>query len=53
VYITYPYFWGAKHNWIKKLTINDPDPVFDEFLKIGFARVVVPARRGFEGAIDQ
>ncbi|PVH67258.1 hypothetical protein DL98DRAFT_662706 [Cadophora sp. DSE1049] len=52
IYITYPYFWGDKSNWVKKLTINDPDPVFDEFLKSGFARVVVPARPGFEGAID-
>jgi hypothetical protein len=54
VYITYPYFWGRPDTWITKLTtINDPDPVFDEFLKAGFARVVVPARPGFEGAIDQ
>ncbi|KAK4108839.1 carbohydrate-binding module family 12 protein [Canariomyces notabilis] len=52
IYITYPYFWGDKSNWVSKLTINDPDPVFDEFLKSGFARVVVPARPGFEGAID-
>jgi hypothetical protein len=52
VYITYPYFWGDKNNWISKLTINDPDPVFDEFLKSGFARVVVPARPGFHNAID-
>ena len=53
VYITYPYFWGRQCTWIDKLTINDPDPVFDEFLKAGFARVVVPARPNFEGAIDQ
>jgi hypothetical protein len=52
MYITYPYFWGRQDTWIKKLMINDPDPVFDEFLKAGFARVVVPARPGFEGAID-
>jgi hypothetical protein len=52
VYIAYPYFWGEKSSWVSKLTINDPDPVFDEFLKSGFARVVVPARPGFEGAID-
>jgi len=53
VYITYPYFWGGQNTWITKLAINDPDPVFDEFLKSGFARVVVPARPNFEGAIDQ
>ncbi|KAG8805585.1 hypothetical protein FRC17_005445 [Serendipita sp. 399] len=52
MYITYPYFWGRQDTWIKKMTFNDTDPVFDEFLKAGFARVVVPARPGFEGAID-
>lgn len=52
MYVTYPYFWGRKDTWKAKFTINDPDPAFDEFLKAGFARVVVPARRNFEGAID-
>ncbi|OKL59578.1 hypothetical protein UA08_05230 [Talaromyces atroroseus] len=52
MYIAYPYFWGEKSGWTSNLTINDPDPVFDEFLKSGFSRVVVPARPGFEAAID-
>lgn len=51
-YITYPYFWGSKSRWLSRIAFDDPDPVFDEFLKAGFARVVIPARPGFEGAID-
>jgi hypothetical protein len=37
VYITYPDFWGRQGTWITKLSVNDSDPVFDEFLKSGFA----------------
>lgn len=49
----YPYFWGRKPYWAQRLAFEDPDPQFDEFLKAGFARVQVPARLGFEAAIDQ
>ncbi|KAF2276155.1 uncharacterized protein EI97DRAFT_467385 [Westerdykella ornata] len=52
MYVTYPYFWGRKTKWTMRLAFDDPDPVFDEFLKSGFCRVVIPARPGFEGAID-
>ncbi|KAB8339245.1 hypothetical protein FH972_022179 [Carpinus fangiana] len=51
-YVTYPYFWSTKSRWQDKQTFADPDPIFNEFLQAGFARVVVPARLGFEGAID-
>jgi hypothetical protein len=52
-WLTYPYFWGRKGNWQQTLSISDPDPVYDDFLKAGFCRAVVPARPGYEGAIDQ
>jgi hypothetical protein len=51
-WITYPYFWGRKDQWDERLSYDDPDPVFNEFLQAGYARVSVPARPGFEGAID-
>jgi hypothetical protein len=51
-YITYPYFWGSKDQWDERLGYEDPDPAFADFLQAGFARVTVPARLGFEGAID-
>ncbi|MCE5324672.1 hypothetical protein LLG46_15360 [bacterium] len=51
-WITYPYFWGRKSEWEARIAYEDTDPLFNQFLKAGYARVVVPARPGFEGAID-
>jgi len=51
-WITYPYFWGRKSEWDERIAYEDADPVFNQFLKAGYCRVVVPVRLGFEGAID-
>lgn len=51
-WVTYPYFWGRKDQWDEKLGYDDPDPAFADFVQAGFCRVSVPARPGFEGAID-
>ncbi|MCA2225917.1 hypothetical protein [Nonomuraea aurantiaca] len=51
-FVTYPYFWGRKNQWEERLGFDDPDPAFADFLRAGFCRVSVPARPGFEGAID-
>lgn len=51
-WINYPYFWGRKSQWETRITYDDVDPVFNQFLKAGYCRVMVPARSGFEGAID-
>ncbi|PZV19511.1 MAG: hypothetical protein DCF20_00400 [Pseudanabaena sp.] len=51
-WVTYPYFWGRKNQWEERIAYEDVDPVFNQFLKAGYCRVVVPARLGFEGAID-
>ncbi|MBN8214323.1 MAG: hypothetical protein J0M09_15465 [Xanthomonadales bacterium] len=51
-WITYPYFWGRKSEWEDRMAFDDPDPLFTQFLKAGYCRVSVPARPGFEGAID-
>jgi hypothetical protein len=48
-YIFYPYFWGRKNNWLTITSLTDEnDPLFERFLHAGYARVVVPVRRGFE-----
>ncbi|KAH7303556.1 hypothetical protein B0I35DRAFT_364718 [Stachybotrys elegans] len=52
MYVMYDYFWGRKNTWGDKLVIEDTDPEFEQFLKAGFCRVQVPARPGFEAAID-
>jgi hypothetical protein len=51
-WVTYPYFWGRKGQWDERIAYEDTDPLFNQFLKAGYCRVAVPARPGFEGAID-
>jgi hypothetical protein len=51
-WVTYPYFWGRKSQWDERLGYDDSDPAFADFLRAGYARVTVPARPGFESAID-
>ena len=41
-YLYYPYFWGRKKNWSEITKLSDPDPLFQQFLTAGAARVVVP-----------
>ncbi|WP_196817894.1 hypothetical protein [Candidatus Nitrosocosmicus oleophilus] len=51
-WVGYPYFWGRKGQWQERIVFEDPDPLFNQFLKAGYCRVVVPVRPGFESAID-
>lgn len=41
-YLLYPYFWGRKTNWSESVNLSDPDPMFQQFLTAGAARVLVP-----------
>src|SRR5262249_30169883 len=50
-YVFYPYFWARKGTWIERFTRQDTDPEFRDFWQAGAARVVVPARPGFEVAL--
>lgn len=47
-YVMYPYYWAAQSRWDDLNRIDGADPSFTEFLRSGSARVVVPARPGFE-----
>ncbi|KAI9680659.1 MAG: hypothetical protein M1817_004099 [Caeruleum heppii] len=51
-WLTYPYFWGRKGDWFKKIDYEDEDPVFEKFMQAGYARANVPVRPGFEGALE-
>lgn len=51
VYLCYPYYWARHVAWIANATSATSDPVFDQFLNAGSARVVVPARPGFENLV--
>ncbi|BAT60606.1 hypothetical protein GJW-30_1_03154 [Variibacter gotjawalensis] len=50
-YVCYPYFWSRRETWSERFRRQDIDPTLLEFLQAGAARVVVPARPGFENAI--
>jgi hypothetical protein len=50
-YVLYPYYWAEKSTWPDRFSRTDVDPEFGDFWRSGSARVVVPARPGFESAI--
>jgi hypothetical protein len=51
-YVCYPYFWGRKQEtWYDKLRLTSDDPEFQQFLRAGAARTVIPVRRGYEDAL--
>lgn len=50
-YLFYPYFWGRKQRWAETSTTKDADPLFEQFLQAGYARVWVPVRPGFEAVL--
>jgi hypothetical protein len=49
-FVLYPYYWAAQRKWAELERISSPDADFDRFLQAGSARVVLPARPGFEAA---
>src|SRR5262249_15442111 len=51
MYFLYPYYWAAKQRWSSMVRAGDDDPLFLDFLKAGFARVVIAVRPGFESAV--
>ena len=50
-YLFYPYFWGRKEDWPSSVKLDDNDPLFAKFLRAGAARVQVPIRPNYEGAV--
>lgn len=48
LYFLYPYFWGSDDLGREKLLFDHPDALHRDFLRCGYARVVVPVRPGFE-----
>jgi len=51
-YVFYPYFWARPEGWADRFHARNMDPALEEFLKAGYARVVVPVRVGFEAAVS-
>ncbi len=52
--ITYeflPYFWARRERWVDLLPLENNDPIFEQFLKAGAARVVVPVNLAYTEAV--
>jgi hypothetical protein len=52
-YVFYPYFWGRASKWLNRLQRRyGTDPLFENFLRAGYARVVIPVHEGFNKAVN-
>jgi hypothetical protein len=51
-YVVYPYYWARPDTWSMRFRARNVDPVLQEFLGAGSARVVVPVRKGFQSAVS-
>ncbi|MBZ9605895.1 hypothetical protein [Phyllobacterium chamaecytisi] len=51
-YVFYPYFWARPGGWADRFRARNMDAELEDFLKAGYARVVVPVRVGFEAAVS-
>ena len=49
-YNLYGYFWANKGRWRPLYQLSDADPLFQQFLQSGMARVLVSVRPGYEKA---
>lgn len=47
-YQFFPYFYGRKSNWVNLYLTQDADPLFANFLKAGYAKVLIPVQPGRE-----
>lgn len=47
VYEFYPYFWAEEEHWTSLYNLSDTDPLFQNFLKAGYARILVPVTPGY------
>lgn len=50
-YMLYPYYWARGEKWNSLADLQGADPEFIRFLRAGSARVIVPARPGFDLAV--
>lgn len=51
-YVLYPYYWADDRDWPALAAIESADPDYARFLRSGSARVIVPARPGFEKQVQ-
>ena len=47
VYEFYPYYWAEQTQWTSLYNLSDTDPLFQNFLKASYARILVPVTPGY------
>lgn len=50
-YTFYPYYWSDECKWRDLLLTTNDDQQFQDFLRSGVARLLLPVRPGFESAV--
>lgn len=50
-YFLHPYYWGRRDSYGYRHRLKDPDPLHQQFLRAGGARVIVPVTPGYEERI--
>jgi hypothetical protein len=50
-YQFHPYFWTDNTHWKDLMQVASGDPIFEQFLKAGAARVIVPVEPGYERVV--
>jgi hypothetical protein len=51
-WVFYPYYWADRTNWPDRTQLLANDAEFERFLRSGSARVILPARPGFDDAVN-
>jgi hypothetical protein len=51
-FVLYPYFWTGRDDWPAASLRSDRDTRLTEFLRSGYARIVLPVRPGFETVVQ-
>jgi hypothetical protein len=51
-WVFYPYYWADRTDWPVRTQLFANDPEFERFLRSGSARVILPARPGFDDAVN-
>ena len=51
MHVLYPAYWASSENWQRRVDFESSDLDLTTFLEAGGARVLVPARPGFESAV--
>jgi hypothetical protein len=51
MHVLYPWYWASSSNWARLVDFERDDTELTTFLEAGGARVLAPARPGFEAAV--